>query len=121
MSKTLLMVRDHLDRFYAIPLENQQAMVDATLMGAMVQTAMEFSTNPNLGIYEQERFNAFVDYLDQAKEGPGKTMAAVWLNTSQLARQGDWKRMLEAMREVERENIFPPQLYGPYFSFSCRL
>ena len=26
--------------------------------------------------------------------------------------------MLEAMREVERENIFPPpQLYGPYFSF----
>ena len=83
----------------------------------MVQTAMEFSTNPNLGIYEQERFNAFVDYLDQAKEGPGKTMAAVWLNTSQLARQGDWKRMLEAMREVERENIFPPQLYGPYFSF----
>lgn len=117
LSKTLLMVRDHLDRFYAIPLENQQAMVDATLMGAMVQTAMEFSTNPNLGIYEQERFNAFVDYLDQAKEGPGKTMAAVWLNTSQLARQGDWKRMLEAMREVERENIFPPQLYGPYFSF----
>ena len=111
------MVRDHLDRFYAIPLENQQAMVDATLMGAMVQTAMEFSTNPNLGIYEQERFNAFVDYLDQAKEGPGKTMAAVWLNTSQLARQGDWKRMLEAMREVERGNIFPPQLYGPYFSF----
>ena len=69
LSKTLLMVRDHLDRFYAIPLENQQAMVDATLMGAMVQTAMEFSTNPNLGIYEQERFNAFVDYLDQAKRG----------------------------------------------------
>ncbi|WP_270543422.1 thioredoxin domain-containing protein [Butyricimonas paravirosa] len=117
LSKTLLTVRDHIDRFYAIPLENQRAMVDATLMGAMVQTAMEFSTNPNLGIYEQDRFNAFVDYLDQAKEGPGKTMAAVWLNTSQLARQGDWKQMLEAMREVERENVFPPQLYGPYFSF----
>lgn len=41
-------------------------------MGAMVQTAMEFSTNPNLGIYEQDRFNAFVDYLDQAKEGAGE-------------------------------------------------
>lgn len=117
LSKTLLTVRDHIDRFYAIPLENQRAMVDATLMGAMVQTAMEFSTNPNLAIYEQDRFNAFVDYLDQAKEGPGKTMAAVWLNTSQLARQGDWKQMLDAMREVEKENIFPPQLFGQYFSF----
>lgn len=117
LSKTLLTVRDHIDRFYAIPLENQRAMVDATLMGAMVQTAMEFSTNPNLGIYEQDRFNTFVDYLDQAKEGPGKTMAAVWLNTSQLARQGDWKQMLDAMREVEKENIFPPQLFGQYFSF----
>lgn len=117
LSKTLLMVRDHIDRFYAIPLDNQRAMVDATLMGAMVQTAMEFSMNPNLAVYEQDRFNAFVDYLDQAKEGPGKTMAAVWLNTSQLARQGDWKQMLDAMREVEKENIFPPQLFGQYFSF----
>lgn len=117
LSKTLLTVRDHIDRFYAIPLDNQRAMVDAILTGAMVQTAIEFSTNPNLAIYEQDRFNAFVDYLDQAKEGPGKTMAAVWLNTSQLSRQGDWKQMLDAMREVEKENIFPPQLFGQYFSF----
>lgn len=50
LSKTLLTVRDHIDRFYAIPLDNQRAMVDATLTGAMVQTAIEFSTNPNLAI-----------------------------------------------------------------------
>ncbi len=121
LSKTLLTVREHIDRFYAIPLENQRAMVDAKLTGVMVQTAMDFSMNPNLAIYEQERFNAFIDYLDRAKEGRGKKMAAIWLNTSQLSRGGDWKKMLDVMREVkeenEREDLFPFQVYAQYFTF----
>lgn len=121
LSKTLLTVQEHIDRFYAIPLENQRAMVGAKLTGAMVQTAMDFSMNPNLAIYEQERFNAFIDYLDRAKEGRGKKMAAIWLNTSQFSRQGDWKKMLEMMREVkvlnEREDLFPFQVYAQYFTF----
>lgn len=117
LSKTLKAVVQHIDRFYAIPLENQRAMVDAKLTGAMVQTAMEFATNPNLAIYEQERYDAFVDYLAAAKDSPGKVMASVWLNTSLLSRQGDWRQMLEAMRAVEQENIFPPQVYGQYFMF----
>ena len=37
-----------------------------------------FQRREALGIYEQERFNAFVDYLDQAKEGPGKRAFAFW-------------------------------------------
>lgn len=113
LSKTLLTVVEHIDRFYAIPLENQRAVVDAKLAGAMVQTAVDFCMNPNLAIYEQERFNAFIDYLDRAKEGRGKKMAAIWLNTSQISRQGDWKKMLDVMREVkeenEREDLFPPR------------
>lgn len=121
LSKTLLTVVEHIDRFYAIPLENQRAMVDAKLAGAMVQTAVDFCMNPNLAIYEQERFNAFIDYLDRAKEGRGKKMAAIWLNTSQISRQGDWKKMLDVMREVkeenEREDLFPPQVYAQYFTF----
>ena len=121
LSKTLLTVVEHIDRFYAIPLENQRAMVDAKLAGAMVQTAVDFSMNPNLAIYEQERFNAFIDYLDRAKEGRGKKMAAIWLNTSRISRQGDWKKMLDVMREVkeenEREDLFPPQVYAQYFTF----
>lgn len=121
LSKTLLTVQEYIDRFYAIPLENQRAVVDAKLTGAMVQTAMDFSMNPNLAIYEQERFNAFIDYLDRAKEGRGKKMAAIWLNTSQLSRGGDWKKMLDVMREVkeenEREDLFPFQVYAQYFTF----
>lgn len=117
LSKTLQAVEKNIDRFYAIPLENQRAMVDAKLTMALVQTAMEFAKNPNLAIYEQDRFDAFVDYLANVKEGAGKTMAAVWLNTSQLSREGDWKQMLEVMQTVERENILPPQIYGQYFMF----
>lgn len=117
LSKTLLTVRDSINRFYAIPLENQRAMVDAKLADAMMRTAMDFSMSPNLAVYEQGRYNAFVDYLAQAPDSPGKAAASVWLNTSLLSRQGDWKRMLEVMRTVDEQNILPQQIYGQYFVF----
>lgn len=117
LSKTLLIVRDSIQRFYAIPLENQRVMVDSKLASAMVQTAMEFSTSPNLAAYNQERYNAFVDYLAQMPDSPGKAAASVWLNTSLLSRQGNWKQMLEVMRAVDKEKILPDQIYGQYFVF----
>ena len=117
LSKTLLAVKEHMERFYAIPSENQRAMVDAKLAGAMVQTAMEFSTSPNLAAYNQARYNAFVDYLAQMPDSPGKAAASVWLNTSLLSRQGNWKQMLAVMRAVKEENILPEQIYGQYFVF----
>ena len=117
LSKTLQRVREHIDQFYAIPLANQRAAVDSKLTGAMVQTAMEFAMNPNLAIYEQERYDSFITYLEQAKESPGKMMASVWLNTSLLSRNNDWKQMLEVIQVVKQENIFPPQLYAQYFVF----
>lgn len=117
LSKTLLTVRDSISRFYAIPLENQRVMVDSKLASAMVQTAMEFATSPNLAAYNQERYNQFVDYLAQMPDSPGKTAASVWLNTSLLSRQNNWKQMLEVMRAVDKEKILPDQIYGQYFVF----
>ncbi len=117
LSKVLLTVRDSVNRFYAIPLQNQRVMVDAKLGSAMVQTAMEFATSPNLAAYSQERYNAFVDYLAQMPDSPGKSAASVWLNTSLLSRQGNWKRMLEVMRAVNEQHILPEQIYGQYFVF----
>ncbi len=117
LSKTLLTVRDSIQRFYAIPLQNQRVMVDAKLADAMVRTAMEFSTSPNLAVYSQERYNAFIDYLAGMPDSPGKAAASVWLNTSLLSRQGNWARMLEVMRAVNEQNILPDQIYGQYFVF----
>lgn len=117
LSKTLLTVRDSITRFYAIPIQNQRKTVDAKLASAMVQTAMEFATSPNLAAYNQERYNAFVDYLAQMPDSPGKSAASVWLNTSLLSRQGNWKQMLEVMRAVKKEKILPDQIFGQYFVF----
>lgn len=117
LSKTLLVVRDNLERFYAIPLPNQKTMVDAKLASAMVQTAMEFAMSPNLAVYSQDRYNSFIDYLAQMPDSPGKAAASVWLNTSLLSRKGDWKQMLEVMRVVDEEKILPEQIYNQYFVF----
>ncbi len=117
LSKTLLTVRDHMDRFYAIPLANQKVMVDIKLAGAMLQSAMDFSMNPNLAVFEQERYNTFVDYLTQMPDSPGKAASSVWLNTSLISRQGNWQKMLEVMRAVDKEKILPDQIYGQYFVF----
>ncbi len=116
LSKTLLTVRDNIEKFYAIPGENQKMLVDITLANAILNKAIEYATTPNLAAYEPEKYNAYVDYLEKA-EGPGKDMAAIWLNTSMLSRQGDWKQMLEVMHVVKDEQLFPPQVYGQYFMF----
>ena len=116
LSRPLLTVRDNIEMFYAIPGQKQHEMVDAKLAGAMLGKAMEFAMNPNLAVYDQPAYNAFVDYLDKA-EDPGKSMAAVWLNTSLLSRQGDWKQMLDVMKAVKDEAILPAQVYGQYFMF----
>lgn len=117
LSKVLLTVRDSVNRFYAIPLQNQRVMVDAKLGSAMVQTAMEFATSPNLAAYSQERYNAFVDYLAQMPDSPAKAASSVWLNTSLLSRQGNWKQMLAIMHTVKNEKILPDQIFGQYFVF----
>ncbi|MFI1772273.1 thioredoxin family protein [Thalassobellus citreus] len=116
LSKTLLVVRDNIEKFYAIPGENQKMMVDMTLANAMVSKAIDFATNPNLAAYDPTNYNAFVDYL-QTAEGQGKDMASIWLNTSMLSRKGDWKQMLEVMHVVDEQELFPPQVYGQYFMF----
>lgn len=116
LSKTLLTVRDNKEKFYAIPGQNQHDMVEAKLAGAVLGEAIEFAMTPNLAVYEQNRYNAFVDYLDTAEE-PGKSMAAVWLNTSLLSRQNDWKQLIDVMKAVKDEGILPPQVYGQYFMF----
>ncbi|OJU49114.1 MAG: hypothetical protein BGN96_11200 [Bacteroidales bacterium 45-6] len=117
LSKTLLAVRDNISRFYAIPLENQRAMVDAKLAGAVVKTAMDFAMSPNLASYSQQRYNDFVDYVSQMPNNQGKAVASVWLNTSLLSRKGDWRQMLLVMRTVESEKILPQEIYGQYFVF----
>lgn len=117
LSKTLIEVYANKERFYAIPLQNQKEMVDAKLNGAMLQTAMEFAMNPNLATLQPDRYNVFVDYLAQVSDCPGKTMASIWLNTSLFSRQGDWQKMIEAMKEVKKNNLLPPQVYGQYFMF----
>jgi len=114
LSKSLLAVRDHKEKFYALPGQRQKEMVDAKLLSAVVGKAVEFATNPNIAVYDQVGYNAFIDYLDKADE-PGKSMAAVWLNTSLLSREGDWQKMLEVMRTVKDEQLLPAQLYGQYF------
>lgn len=38
------------------------------------------------------------------------------LNTSLLSRQSGWQQLLEAMRTVKQEHIFPPQLFGQYLT-----
>ncbi|MCW3786817.1 thioredoxin family protein [Plebeiibacterium sediminum] len=116
LSKTLLTVRDNAERFYALPGQNQKQLVQTKLASAILDKAMQYSMNPNLAVYDKEAYDAFVDYLVTAEE-PGKSMAAVWLNTSMLSRQGDWKKMLEVMRAVKDEQILPPQVYGKYFLF----
>ncbi len=116
LSKTLLAVRDNIDRFYALPLQNQRQLVDTKLASAILDKAMQYAMNPNLAVYDAQAYDAFVDYLVTANE-PGKTMAAVWLNTSMLSRQGDWEQMLKVMRAVKDEQILPAQVYGQYFLF----
>ena len=116
LSKTLLTVRDHIEKFYAIPGENQKMVVDITLANAMLSRAIEYATTPNLAAIDPTGYNDFVDYLEKA-EGPGKDMAAIWLNTSMLSRKGDWNKMLDVMHVVKDEQLFPPQVYGQYFMF----
>ncbi len=116
LSKTLLTVRDNIERFYALPGQNQKELVDTKLASAVLDKAMQYATNPNLAAYDKKSYDDFVDYLVTAQD-PGKSMAAVWLNTSILSRQGDWKQMLEVMKAVKDEQILPAQIYGNYFLF----
>ena len=116
LSKTLLTVRDNIERFYALPGQNQKELVDTKLASAVLDKAMQYAMNPNLAAYDKKSYDDFVDYLVTAQD-PGKSMAAVWLNTSILSRQGDWKQMLEVMKAVKDEQILPAQIYGNYFLF----
>lgn len=116
LSKTLLAVRDNKELFYAIDIPEIKTMVDAKLDNAIVNTAMEFVTAPMLVAVEQERYNAFIDYLSQT-EGNGKDMAAIWLNTSSLSQAGEWKEMLEVLAVVKDERLLPNEHFQQYFIF----
>ncbi|WP_099291408.1 thioredoxin fold domain-containing protein [Butyricimonas sp. Marseille-P3923] len=120
LSKTLLAVRDNKEVFYEMEkVSNARQVVNAKLADAMVSMAMEFAMNPNLAIYDADCYNAFIEYLNTA-DGIGKDISAVWLNTSMLSRQKDWKQMLETMKVIKENGLMPDQIYRQYFSFFIR-
>lgn len=116
LSETLRAVRENKERFYSIPVPQQRDIVNAKLASATVATAIEFATTPNLAFFDQPRYEAYIEFLNEL-EGPEKEMAAIWINTSMLARQSDWSGLLEVVRTVNDEQLLPPQLYTRYFQY----
>lgn len=102
--------------FAAIPGKDQARMVEAKLNQSVLQKAVQFATNPNLAIWDQEGFNAFVSFLDTFT-GETRPMAAVWLNTSAYARGKQWDKVLEAVNAVYQNKIMTGRQAGQYLYY----
>lgn len=116
LSSPLKVVNENKELFSAIPGKDQRQAVEFKLNNSVLQTAVQFATNPNLAVWDQERFNTFVAFLETF-QGEVRPMAAVWLNTSSFARHKQWEQLLDAVDAVDQNRILPMDQFGQYLVY----
>lgn len=117
LSKPMKLVLANIQKFYNIPGADQKQAVDRKVNNAVLGAAMQLAQwQPGRGgEFDQKRFDELVSYLGTI-DLPVKNSALAWLNTSVLARKGDWKGMLAQMRKVEKDDVMGRQ-FGQYFQY----
>lgn len=116
LSTPLNIIYEFREGFYDLLQEEQRQDMDAKLDHVMISTAIEFAMNPYLAVWDQRRYDAFVTFLGR-QDGPAKDISAVWLNTSFLSREKEWRELLDVMKVVERDRILPPEHFEQYLAF----
>ncbi|WP_018337690.1 thioredoxin family protein [Butyricimonas synergistica] len=116
LSFPLSVVNEHRELFSAIPGKDQQQVVEYKLNNAVLQMAVQFATNPNLAVWDQGRYNAFVTFLETF-QGEVRPMAAVWLNTSSFVQRKQWQQLLAAIDAVHQDHILPLEQFGQYLIY----
>lgn len=117
LSKPVRTVMANRQNFYDIP-DLGQATVDRLMSNMIINSATAISCwTPDYGEFDQARFDALVEYYKSIDDFPAVEPAMAWLETSELCRKGDWKKMIAKMKKVEKDNVLPGTISNQYFQF----
>lgn len=97
----------------------QPEAVDQKIGSAIVSTAVEFATTPNMLVIDAGRYDAFLRLLNTI-EGPVKDMSAIWLNTMILGQQKKWQDLLETVQIVHEDKLLQENQMGLYLATFCK-
>lgn len=116
LSKPMRTMMANRQKFYDIDGVGQE-YVDRYLSSNILSAATALARwSPDYGpAFNQRRYDEMVKYL-AGIDFPVQT-AIIWLETSEILRNGNWDGLLARMRKIENDGLLPAVQYSQYYQF----